>query len=94
MKENPPAGSGNGGRTCFSCSCVILVMTTLFSVLMFIPPFFTDAFTHRDTYANLSDDGILYYLPSMCLSSCCCVGVIFFFLSIWLILIDDPSKAK
>ena len=94
MKELPPAGSGNGGRTCFSCSCVILVLTTLFACLMFLPPLFTDSLTHQDTFAVIGDEGFLYFMPSFCLSSCCCLGVVFFFLSIWLILIDDPSKAK
>ena len=90
-KELPPAGSGNGGRTCFSCSCLLIAMTTILTLVMFLPPLFTESFTFADTYAL--PDGAQWLTPT-CLSSCCCLGVVMFCLSIWLILIDDPSKAK
>jgi hypothetical protein len=84
MKELPPAGSGNGGRTCFSCSCLLMG-------LMFLPPLLSAEFSFADTYAL---PAFAPWLTPTCLSTCCCVGVLMFCLSIWLILIDDPSKAK
>ena len=98
MQELPPAGSGNGGRTCFSCSCLLLLTTGLLSAIMFLPPFVTQTldvgeakFSYADTFAM---PDFAPWFTSTCLSSCCCLGVGMFFLSIWLILIDDPSKSK
>jgi hypothetical protein len=100
MKELPPAGSGNGGRTCFSCSCLLLLMTGLFFGITFLPPILSQLFgikskdggwSYADTYAM---PDFAWWSTPTCLSSCCCLGVAMFMLSIWLILIDDPSKTK
>ena len=89
--ELPPAGEGNGGRACLSCSCVLIMMTIILTGAMFIPPYFIENLGFADTMALPED---YEWTTPTCLSMCCCLGVGMFFLSIWLILIDDPSKAK
>ena len=91
MKELPPPGAGNGGRTCFGCSCVLLMFTTLVALLMFIPPMVLPGITYQDTLAIPAKYS---WSTPTCLSTCCCVGVLMFFLSIFLIMVDDPAKAR
>jgi hypothetical protein len=91
MKELPPPGAGNGGRTCFGCSCVLLMFTALVTLVMFVPPMVLPGISYADTLAM--PDGYWWSTPT-CLSSCCCVGVFMFFLAIGLIMVDDPAKPR
>jgi len=61
-------------------------------LLMYIPPLVISEYvSFQDTFGFI--DGWEWVSPS-CLSSMCCFGFMMIGLSIWLILIDDPSKAK
>jgi hypothetical protein len=81
-------GSGNGGRSCFGLSCLVVIVATVFLSVLYAVPFFMGPV--------IDSGGISLFHPysDVCGWSCCCLGTAGLITGIVLIFIDDPEKAK